>query len=89
MFPQIRKRSPLQQNSVLSQLRILDVGEALKNEGILKSIAGLAPQFSNLVPEEEFDALQDQHKLLHNANESLGCMADLTPPEFWFKLSSI
>jgi len=86
---QIRKRFPLQRNSVLAQLRILDVEEALKHEGRLKSIVGLASQFSTLISEEELDALQDEWNMLPNAKESLGCMVDLMPQEFWFKLRSI
>jgi hypothetical protein len=86
---QIRKRFPLSSDSVLSQLRVLDVDQSLSNECRLKSLVPLASKFPSLVAETELDDLQDEWKCLLNTKESLKHISTNEPEIFWYKLRTI
>jgi hypothetical protein len=86
---QIRKRFPLASDSVLAQMRVLDVKETISNENRIKSLIPLASNFPALVTENELDSLQDQWKILPNSKESLQDMVNLEPAIFWSKIKSI
>lgn len=86
---QIRKRFPLTRDSVLAQMRVIDVEEALSHEKRIQSIIPLASNFPTLVCEIELDNLQDQWKSLANSKQSLGEMVKLEPAIFWFNIRSV
>jgi hAT family C-terminal dimerisation region/N-terminal of Par3 and HAL proteins len=87
---QIRKRFPLSSDSVLAQLRVLDVDEAMRSDDKrTKSIIKLASQFPNVVQETDLDLLQDEWKALPSAKESLRNFTDFDPPKFWSSIKVI
>ena len=85
---QIRKRFPLTRDSVLAQMRVLDVKEAL-HEKRLQYIVLLASNFPTLVSEIELDNLQDEWKSLPNSKQSLVEMVKLEPALFWFNIRAV
>ena len=87
---QIRKRFPLSVDSILSQLRVLDVEEAVTMScHRTKSLVRLAAKFPDIVAEIDLDSLQDQWKLLPSAKVSLGHMTTFDPPRFWHSIKTI
>ena len=79
---QIQKRFPLSKNSVMAQLRALDVDVALSTQNRPKSIINLARHFPSLVNEKELDNLQDQWHNLPQAKESIVHLTKLSSPSF-------
>ncbi|BFZ21019.1 hypothetical protein BsWGS_24058 [Bradybaena similaris] len=86
---QIKKRFPLSSDSVLSQLRVLDVDESLSSEHRLNSLIPLASKFPALVAESELDFLQDEWKALLYSKDSLANLSNHKPEVFWYKLRTV
>jgi len=87
---QIRRRFPLEQDSVLAQMQLLDPKQALESNK--PSIITLAVKFPTVVSDENLDRLSDQWKELASYKNDLGHLVNNyieDPPAFWLGLQEI
>jgi hypothetical protein len=87
---QIRRRFPLEQNSVLAQMQLLDPKQALESNK--PSIITLAVKFPTIVSEDHLDRLSDQLRELASYKNDLGHLVDdydEDPPAFWLGLQEV
>lgn len=86
---QMRKRFPFESDSVLAMISCLDPKEACSTNRSLTNITKLAMNFPMLVPEDDFDTLEEQWRAILYASDSLERLDSDSSTIFWDELRDL
>ena len=75
------KKNPLNEGGIVASLKVLDEAESINSS----SIAKIAMNFLQLVPEEQLNDLDDQWRSFHPSKRDI-VHSNTTMPEFWYSL---